>query len=356
LNANGCLEYCCYRVWISYPFNCFDWDYKYNPSTNNFIFNLNQPNASNISWIDDTGGAGGNIGNGPISNPLPVPTTGCVEKTITVKYFLNQRLYICCRKIWLCNPFECLQFDYKYDATSNGFVFNLDDPGASNITWIDDTGGGGGNIGDGSKSNPVPIPPSSGGCVEKIITAKYFYNNRWYVCCRRVWLCNPYFCSSEINSKTVGNGETELSTNVNYLEIKWIDNKSGQELGQGNNLKVIFSLGSNQEICLYYKYAGVNFICCKQIVITKNNNSDNINNEYLVFPNPFQSLLYIQNESNDAEKKLIIRDVLGKLIQTIFWENNSIEINTLTWVPGIYFYEIIDIKTQNKCSGKVVKH
>lgn len=425
LNANNCVEYCCYRVWISNPFQCFEWDYKFNPTTSNYTFSLDKPGASYIIWQDDTGG--GNIGGGPISNPYPIPPSGCVERTITVTYFWNNRWYICCRKIWICNPFSCYDFDYKYDPNSNaytfnlnasgasnilwqddtsggdlgggpvsnplpvppnpggciekiitvkyfwnnrwyiccrrvwicnpfdclefgyrfdknskGYIFNLNASGASNVTWQDDTGGGG--IGSGPISNPVPVPPTSGGCVEKIITAKYFWNNRWYSCCRRIWLCDPQYCAAEVKTNISLNGNVIFSVDGAYQDIKWFDQSNGNLIGSGNNFTKNFPYNSNQEVCVEYKKGNQYWTCCKKFnVIVVSTETELAGKEIHLFPNPVMDELSIESKLFDAsEIHYEFINAYGISVEAgiRIANNRLVNLSTKTLIPGMYFLRI----------------
>ncbi len=350
LNANNCVEYCCYRVWISNPFDCFDFDYTFNPTSNNYSFRLNAPGATNISWKDDN--TGGTIGGGPISNPIPAPPAGgCIERTITVSYYLNGRWYLCCRKIWICNPFDCYEFDYRFDLNSNGMVFQLNTPGATNITWKDDTGGG--DIGGGPISNPVPVPPNPGDCIERIISVKYFYNGRWYICCKRFWLCDPQICASTIQSTVNLSGQVQLSVSQSYTSVRWIDQKTGATIGLGNSIQRTFSYGSTQEICVQYNFDGKTYMCCKNLLVVGTSESDNTQNNIEIYPNPNNGLFQLKwNSANSDITDIRFFNLHGVeqnevMIQKDPYEKTTIDASRL--VPGVY---LIHIHTKN---GIIVK-
>ena len=345
LNASGCLEYCCYLVDIFNPFDCYTWDYYY-LNNQGFQFRLNNDaaGATDISWTDDTNNFAP-IGNGSVSNILPIPPGGCVEKTITVRYFLNGRWYICCRKIWLCNPFDCFDFDYNYIATSNGFRFQLNLSGATRISWTNDNDNT--SLGIGATSQILPVPGNcgeytitvrylwngrwyiccrrvwlcnpfdcldfryqyvqannglqfqlnqsgatnvswtndtdnfaslgnnvvsnilsipSGNCSEKVITVRYFLNNRWYICCRRIWLCNPNNCGTDINYSVDNTGLVTLNTNTSYQDIQWYDGNT--LIGSQNQINRQYAAGSTITICLYYRGAnGIYYVCCRTFTV-----------------------------------------------------------------------------------------
>lgn len=425
LNANNCLEYCCYKVWIANPFECFLFDYRFNPTSNNYSFTLDLPGATNIIWKDDTGG--GDIGGGPISNPVPAPPGGgCVEKTITVSYYFNGRWYLCCRKIWICNPFDCLAFDYRYDLNANGMVFQLNAPNASYVTWKDDTGGG--DIGGGPISNPLPVPPNpgdcieriisvkyfangrwylccrrvwicnpfdcgnivfrynggnnayqfeltqngasqiiwkddtsggglgggpvsgpvapptSGPCVEKIITARYFFNGRWYICCKRFWLCNPNVCASEIQARADANGQVILSIAQAYANVVWINQNTGQVLGQGNSIQINFPSGSDQEVCAQFTLNGQTRMCCKSFRVVANENVSDQTKLCTIHPNPNQGHFIIQIHDDQVVVENIrmfnLQGCEQTFVSLLVPGQRAYEITTRTIPSGIYILRI----------------
>jgi hypothetical protein len=426
LNANNCLEYCCYRVWVSNPFDCFLFDYKFNPTTNNYTFSLDLAGASNIVWKDDTGG--GTIGGGPISNPIPAPPgSGCVEKTITVTYYLNGRWYICCRKIWICNPFDCLEFDYRFDVNANGMVFQLNNAGASYITWKDDTGGGdigggpisnplpvppnpgdcveriisvryfangrwylccrrvwicnpfdcgniifrydlnarayqfeltqsgasqvtwkddtgGGSIGGGPVSNPVP-PPTSGPCEERIITARYFYNGRWYICCKRFWLCDPKICSGIIQSNVLPSGQVNLNVSSSYTTVFWYNQLTGALLGTGTSLQVNFPYGSSQEICVQYNDNGRTYMCCKNITVVDVQNPLIRKASIHIHPNPSSGHFLVSLEHVDPNTMVLnvfnLQGVIQSDVRYFNVSSQKLNIDASLLSPGWYCMQIL---------------
>jgi hypothetical protein len=224
--ASGCWRTCCRTIWLCNPFTCFDFSYAFVPASNGFRFTLNLSGATDISWtVDDTGQS---LGTGSTSAILPVPGT-CIERTITVRYFWNGRWYLCCRRVWLCNPFTCFDFSYAFVSASNGFRFTLDLSGATDISWtVDDTGQ---SLGTGSTSAILPVP---GTCIERTITVRYFWNGRWYLCCRRVWLCNPFTCFDFSYAFVPASNGFRFALNLSgATDISWTVDDTGQSLGNG---------------------------------------------------------------------------------------------------------------------------
>jgi len=156
-------------------------------------------------------------------------------------------------------------------SASNGYQFALNQSGTSNVSWtVDDAPGGPQNIGNANTSNIYPVP---GTCVERTITVRYFWNNRWYICCRKVFLCNPVQCTGEINSNWIAGGQITLGVNASYQNVQWKLN-SGTVLGNGNNI-TIPNPGSNSTVCVFYRDAANTWrICCKDIGTPPNPSSD----------------------------------------------------------------------------------
>lgn len=386
LNANGCLAFCCYLVEIFNPFDCYDWGYYYVGGANpGFQFRLNSDivGATDITWTDDSNNFAP-IGSGSSSQILPIPGTGCVEKIITAKYFWNGRWYICCRRVWLCNPFDCVPFRPIWVNASGGYRFEFtgNTPSPQLITWQEEDSNGQllSNLGTNRNSNILPVPP--GGCVDRIISIKYFDGTRWwicclrfrlcnpfdcfpvryiyadnqgyqftlnqtgaqieswrvedaqtgaliqdisngtqntshyypvppggcveriisvryrlngilYICCRRVWICNPNLCGNEINYSVTGNGNVTLNTNSTYQDVQWYDGNT--LIGNGTQINRTYPTGSTVTICIYYRLAsGIYYMCCRTFVVQPCNLptplfTHNINGTAVTFTNSTQN-------------------------------------------------------------------
>ncbi|MCC6412771.1 MAG: pre-peptidase C-terminal domain-containing protein [Saprospiraceae bacterium] len=266
-DATGTWKVCCIRIYICNPFDCYDFGYNYVSANNGYNFQLNLSGATNISWTDDN--TGNSLGTSATSSVLPIPPGGCAERTITVRYFWNNRWYICCRRVWLCNPFDCFDFAYNYVSANNGYQFQLNLSGATNISWTDDNTGN--SLGNSATSNVLPIPP--GGCAERTITVRYFWNNRWYICCRTVWICNPNLCGSDINYVWQSGGMLNLSVNQSNQNVSW-QLENGQALGSGNNINIP-NPGNNSVVCSYFRDSdGVWKLCCVNIGTPPNPTTD----------------------------------------------------------------------------------
>jgi PKD repeat protein len=270
IGANGCVEYCCRKYCIAPPVNC-ETSLLYSFNGSQMVFNLQTGGqTSSASWAwDDKPGVEIGTGN-QISVPIPPQ---CTTRTISVKYIdvTTGCWRICCRTIYICNPFNCYNFTYSYNG-NNGFVFTMDPSlsGATNITWtVDDHPGGALNIGNAVTSQPYPVPSP---CVNRTITLRYFYNGVWYICCRTINLCNPFNCYNFTYSYNGNNGfvftmDPSLSgaTNISWM----VDDHPGGALNIGSTVTSqpypVPSPCVNRTITLRYFYNGVWYICCRTI-------------------------------------------------------------------------------------------
>lgn len=138
---------------------------------------------------------------------------------------------ICCRTIYICNPFNCYSsFSYVYNG-NNGFVFTLDPSlvGATNVSWSDHTGSVTIPNATATTSQPYPVPSP---CAERVISVRYFYNGVWYICCRTILLCNPFDCGSITLNYVANQGYTfTLAQATGLQNISWQVDQTGQSLG-----------------------------------------------------------------------------------------------------------------------------
>jgi hypothetical protein len=332
---NGAWYICCRKLWLcNNPFDCLTFDYNYVPASNGYQFVLNQNGATNISWIlDDTGAS---LGTGSSSSVLPIPPGNCIQRTVTVRYFWNGAWYICCRKMILCNnPLSCLDFAYNYVPANNGYQFVLNQNGATNISWtLDDTGA---SIGTGATSSILPIP---GNCDDVTITVRYFWNGVWYICCRKIWLCNPNSCATEITHSWQNTNLLTLSTNPGYQSVVWrLEN--GVVLGTGNNISIT-NPGPNAIVCVYYLDLGnIWRVCCKSIGVPPNPATDltfDIDDNICASSNTIVDIpIRVRNFNNVLSFEMSVKSLNGSLAQIV-----SINPGVLN---GSGFFQVLDPTT-----------
>ena len=88
-------------------------------------------------------------------------------------------------------------------------------------------------------------------------------------------------------------------------------------------------------------------------VETLGNDTTNLSN-FIIYPNPTNNLLNIQNKDDMIISKVSIIDMLGKIIQTFTYNTSSASINLSELHTGIYFVEIYSNDT--KTIQKIIKN
>ena len=88
-------------------------------------------------------------------------------------------------------------------------------------------------------------------------------------------------------------------------------------------------------------------------VETLENDTTNLSN-FIIYPNPTNNLLNIQNKDDMIISKVSIIDMLGKIIQTFTYNTSNASINLSELHTGIYFVEIYSNDT--KTIQKIIKN
>jgi hypothetical protein len=292
----GAWHLCCRTIWLCNPFECQYFSYSYVPASTGFQFTLNLTGATNILWtVDDTGQS---LGTSSQSAILPVPTTGCISRTITVRYFWDGRWRLCCRTIWLCNPFECEYFSYAYVPVDTGFQFTLNLTGATNILWtVDDTGQ---SLGTSSQSAILPVPTT--GCISRTVTVRYFRNGRWYLCCQTIWLCNPFECQYFSYGYVPASNGFQFTLNLtDATNILWTVDDTGQSLGTSSQSAIlpIPSGGCiSRTVTVRYFWEGAWRLCCQTIWLCNPFECRDFSYAYIPASNGFQFTLNLTDATD----------------------------------------------------------
>jgi hypothetical protein len=302
--VNGCVEYCCFYVWIENPFNCGSIDYTYNASSNSYKFSTS---TSGGTWLADNGSSAPSI----ISN-ASIPVGTCATRTISYRYWDGSRWRYCCRSVYICNPFTCGNADnilYGYNGSTQKFDFTLQNANQySNISWQVD------------EPNPIILGsaptvswyPSNGLCKSYGITVKYYdpINNRWSICCRTVYVCDPFSCNivtlgyrKSTNDLLFGlNGSTST-----WTSYKWTQDETNTSIGTtATTTTKCPPINTN---CQKYTYTvrywdGLTWrICCIPVYLCNPNNcSSGINYTYT------NGTLNLTTSSNYSQVKWYIED------------------------------------------------
>ncbi|MBK6267287.1 proprotein convertase P-domain-containing protein [Marivirga sp. S37H4] len=80
---------------------------------------------------------------------------------------------------------------------------------------------------------------------------------------------------------------------------------------------------------------------------------DELNNQIVLYPNPTNSVIHIQNNSNNTIHQIRIRNTLGQSVKVISGKSESIDIRELQ--PGLYFVQI-EINKEHIVKQIVIKN
>ncbi len=158
----------------------------------------------------------------------------------------------------------------------------------------------------------------------------------------------------------------DFTSNLNIERIACINNQTltSIDLRNGNNTIItqFNTLGSPNLTCIYVddaQYSQTNWLTidsnsnfvetedeCEALVIE----DTNIENDFLIYPNPIKDILNIGTNSNNKLKKVIIYDLLGKIIL----QTNRSTIDLSNTKKGIYFVRIMT-KKGNIFNKKIIK-
>ena len=256
---------CCRKINICPPTNCESTiQYTYDGASNKFQFTLNVPGATGTTWRFDNDGTV--LPNGMFV--IPANWT-CTDRTVTVYYFdpSAQTWRVCCRRIYICPPTNCQSsISFAYNAGGNAVTFTFNGGTIlANVNWqVEETGQ---QLGANSNTSAPLLVPSP--CAERTVSFRYQENGIWYICCKRVYLCNPYDCSSNITHSVSGN-TLNISVNNSFTDVTWKNGTTGQTLGSGNAITYSLNNGAgNVSVCATYKDGtGTYRTCCKDISVS----------------------------------------------------------------------------------------
>lgn len=324
-------RYCCRSIWICNPFTCGNEGnitYKYTQN-NQFQFTLlNASQFSNISWqIDEPNPI--NIGSGGTVTWYPNSGNDCRAYTISVRYFdaSCNCWRICCRSVYVCNPFTCGNISVGYRPSSNQFTFAINGTGgqSNQFAWtLDDTNT---PIGGGQQVNY--IPPGNLNCGRYIYSVRFWDGFTWRICCIPVYICNPSNCGGDIYY-SYNNGLLTLSTKSSYNVINWYieDNPIGSNTNVNNGTYTI-SL-------LYYDNIQQQYGVCKKVITLTTTSSENtVINKSNIYPNPTNDKIVI--ESQHQIISIVLFDINGQKIKAN-QENNIVDMSVLA--AGVYVIQI----------------
>ncbi|MEZ5038476.1 MAG: pre-peptidase C-terminal domain-containing protein [Saprospiraceae bacterium] len=189
---------CSISVWLCKPSVCGESSIDYSFDGTTFVFDFaasNSVDQSSVIWIEEETGL--EFGEGQVSQVSYPASLPCASRKICVEYYdyYTQSWHLCCRTIFLCDPFACAEINWEYIANQDAYQFSI--PAIedyTNISW--------------EIESPVQAPLGQGytsgllkvatPCPTYVITVRYYDNscNCWRVCSLTFNVCPPVPCCS----------------------------------------------------------------------------------------------------------------------------------------------------------------
>lgn len=217
LDDSGCLNYCCQEYCIDPPFNPTTPDLQL--TDNGYRLSLLNDGATNARWYYLDGSESVELQNGPVLT-VGFPAV-CYTRTFFCRYRTADGCWrVVSRRVVVCDPAECGNIAYQFNAQSNAFTLTLEAAFAQSVQWFDDDNNVA--IPGGGTSVSVPLGPN---CGERNISVRYFDGEAWRICCLRYRTCDPFECGLVIPRYET---ETEryvltLDGGDGFEQISWAD-------------------------------------------------------------------------------------------------------------------------------------
>ncbi len=189
---------CSRTVWLCPPEDCGAGNINYKYDGDTFVFDFDLPNTtdpSTVTWSElETGlefGQGQGLG---VSYPSALP---CEIRTICIRYFdyYTYSWYSCCRRIYLCDPFDCTIIDWQYLDSESSFQFNIpQEDDYSNVSWRIDAP----NMAPLGTGYTSDLLPASSSCPTYVVTVEYYQASCecWRQCSLVFEACPPEDCGT----------------------------------------------------------------------------------------------------------------------------------------------------------------
>ena len=238
---------CCIAIYVCNPYDCDQINYVYNSTTESY--DLTIPGITDATWLDDDTNT--NLGTGTtVSVQI---TENCTVRNFSV-YFFDPAVdgyRVCCISIYICDPFDCNDMTYTYDAPTDSYVLSiptyLTDP-----QWLDDDTNM--PLGNGS-SVSIPL---NGECGVRNFSV-YFFDpaiDGYRVCCIRLFFCDPNSCDAIDQTFDQANNTLGLSLpGVAATDVLfWTNGDTGQQIaGATSNITVNNpAVGECLSVCAYF--------------------------------------------------------------------------------------------------------
>lgn len=272
-DANKIWNYCSQNFYLCDPYICGDQNifYAYENTTgkDDFKFILNDPQLpsyKDIAWqLDGVKPTALPLANDKSTNYYPPTGQDCKPYVISVKYYdsAQKTWRFCSINVNICNPEKCNTIDVSYKASVLQYEFSVASaPQSKGFTWtIEDLQT---VIGDQPKTGY--LLPAGFPCKNYTIGVRYFDGTSWRLCTKKVYLCDPSKCGSDINftydyDNAKGNGTLTLSSTIaNITNIKWfIDDAPAQPVNQAVQ-------SGNYSLSIVYTDAqGITHACSRKV-------------------------------------------------------------------------------------------
>ena len=236
----NCWKLCCREICICRSESCQRISYQ--EDANGYNLFLETENVTNLTWYLDRNGELNEIGQEGTVFVAYSPEQECRNIKVCCYYFdlWDGCWKWCCREICICRPVEnCNLIDFRYNPEAGGYEFEIDAPNATAWDWrlTDEFGNQDEPFGSGAVSSPIY---SAGVCRAVTVCCRYFDESIgcWRICCKRVWLCNPWECADNIDVSFDTNtglyNFTLLDGNVDVdLGLNWTLENTGEQFGSG---------------------------------------------------------------------------------------------------------------------------
>jgi hypothetical protein len=266
IDQNGCLYYCCYKVFISNPFDC-----------NLLNFRFNDVNETYEITSSTTGGQlfEHNAGQQPfaVSNVInrPPNNNNCI-RTYFYWYQINGVYRLCYIRINICDPFDCGDQNIKYDFNEQTDKFDftlLEGSKYTNIKWTAKE-----EISTEIGNTPsVSFYPIGRDCRVYTISVSYYdpATRTFRICCIRVFLCNPFNCNplnlsydEEKNEYTFGISGSDVTN------FDWVLKPNNLSLGNQQSVTFKPSVGfpcNTYTVSVKYRVGNSWRFCCWKVRI-----------------------------------------------------------------------------------------
>jgi hypothetical protein len=266
IDQNGCLQYCCYKVFISNPFDCNLLNFRFNDVNETYEINSSTTGGQLFEH---------NAGQQPfaVSNVInrPPNNNNCI-RTYFYWYQINGVYRLCYIRINICDPFDCGDQNIKYDFNEQTEKFDftlLEGSKYTNIKWTAKE-----EISTEIGNTPsVSFYPIGRDCRVYTISVSYYdpATRTFRICCIRVFLCNPFNCNplnlsydEEKNEYTFGISGSDVTN------FDWVLKPNNLSLGNQQSVTFKPSVGfpcNTYTVSVKYRVGNSWRFCCWKVRI-----------------------------------------------------------------------------------------